>query len=72
MPKAGELRYITDKAYAQEYLDKANDAFLQLGVGVGGEHTNWRVTATRDDLFNALMAAWDYISETTNQEFYNA
>jgi hypothetical protein len=65
MPKAGELRYITDKAYAQGFLDKANDAFLKLGVGVTGEHT-----ATNDDLFNALMAAWDYISETTKQEIY--
>lgn len=65
MPKVGELRYTTNHKNAQATLDRANDLFLALNVGFMDQSYN------PDRLFEALMAAWDYITDTTSQEVYN-
>ena len=65
MPKVGELRYTTNHKSAQGTLDNANDLFLDLHVGTA------RQVYDSDRLLDALMAAWDYITDTTDQEIYH-
>lgn len=66
MPKVGELRYKTNHKDAQATLDRANDLFLSLNVGSFNQEYD------SDKILDALMAAWDYITDTTDQEIYRA
>ena len=65
MPKVGQLRYKTNHKDAQATLDYANDRYLSLNIGMHEQ------TYDPDRLLEALMAAWDYITDTTSQEIYN-
>lgn len=57
------LRFITPNAENQRTLDRANDAYFKVAM----ENNGWNY-ASAEDTYEALMIAWEFITDITTQE----